>query len=342
MAPEALRGEEFDARSDLYSLGATFYQALAGQPPLTGATSAELMTKHIQSGASPLTDVSQGTHPELARVIHRLLEKEPSDRYQSAEDLLDALERVDLSAASRATTSGPIELTVRRKSKTFLLAGLMSLAMIAAIVGFSVWPGAESSPHGPWTELFDGETLAGWRVLEENPCDLHGAVYVRNQEIVLERAVERSTSISWTGPTLPKTNYEIKLEAMRTDGPGCLCHLAFPVGDSHCDLIVGGSGQDGTIVALDRVGESSAIDKDNPTAKPMTFEENRWYCIRVRVTPTRITVLIDDKNITGLSLTEYKVKTPPAWTILQPLGLGNWESASVFRNIAIRRLGSNE
>ena len=77
MAPEALRGEEFDARCDLYSLGATFYQVLTGQPPFTGTTGTELVAKHLEAKPAPLSDVSPGTPPSLARIIHRLLKKKP-------------------------------------------------------------------------------------------------------------------------------------------------------------------------------------------------------------------------------------------------------------------------
>lgn len=332
MAPEALRGEEYDARCDLYSLGATFYHALTGQPPFMGATCAELVTKHLEARPAPLTNVSPGTPPPLARIVHRLLEKKPSDRYQSAGDLLSALEGVSLPAASdsdpaasRTTAFGCIGRTVRRRPKTLLLVTLLLLAMIGVLVGLFVRPGS-------WVSMFDGATLAGWRVVTKNPCDLSGEVYVREGQLVLERAVERSTSICWTR-SMPRTNYEIKMEAMRTAGPGCLCHLVFPVGDLHCLLLVGA---DGICVALDEV---DGVDyKENVTARPMTFEEGRWYHIRLRVTPTHIAIWIDDDKMIDLSLAEHKVKTPPAWTILQPLGLGNWESASAFRNIAMRRL----
>jgi hypothetical protein len=348
MAPETLRGEEYDVRCDLYSLGATFYQTLTGQPPFTGTTCTELVTKHLETQPAPLTDVSPGTPRPLARIVHQLLEKKPSDRYESAGDLLHALEGVSLPAVSksgpaapRAAVFGRIRQAAGRRPKTLLLATLLLLAMIAAIVGLFVRHGAEPTVPNVWVNLFDGKTLTGWCVLTEDPCDLHGKVYARNGQLVLEKAVERSTSISWTGFTLPRTNYEIKLEAMRTDGPGCVCHVVFPVGDSYCLLNVGGvagEGKEGTIVALDRVDSYTSVDKDNPTTRPMTFEDNRWYRILLRVTPTGISVLIDGDYITGLSLTEHEVGLPPPWIILRPLGLGNWESASAFRNIAVRRL----
>ena len=341
MAPEALRGAEYDARCDLYSLGATFYQTLAGQPPFMGRTSTELVAKHLEAQPAPLTEVSPGTPPPLARIVHRLLEKKPSDRYQSAGDLLSALEGVSLpaasdsgSAASGTTAFGRIGRGVGLKPRTLLLVALLSLVVIAALVGLFVWPGGESHLPGPWVRMFDGETLAGWRVVEEGDCFGHGEVRVENGWMVLEQAdPDNSTSVSWTGFVLPRTNYELKLEAMRTAGTGCLFHLAFPVGDSHCLLLVGG---DGTRVALDQVDGKGP--KENGTARFMTFEDDRSYRILLRVTPANIKVWIDDRPIIDLSLAREKVDIPAEWTILQPLGLGNWKSASAFRKIFIRRL----
>jgi len=99
MPPEAARGEALDARSDLYSLGATFYQALAGRPPFDGATPAELAVKHVEAQVPPLAKAAPDAPPALCRIIHRLLRKNPRERYQSAEELLQALTRVEARVA---------------------------------------------------------------------------------------------------------------------------------------------------------------------------------------------------------------------------------------------------
>jgi len=348
MAPEALRGEEFDTRCDLYSIGVTFYQMLAGQPPFMCATSSELVARHLETAPTPLANVSPGTPAELAGIVHKLLEKNPADRYQSAEALSAALEKAAIAGTPdprlkkpEKAAIGSILRAVAQRPKTVLLAAVM-LGVIGAIAGLTVWPAGRQAAPEPWVSLFDGETLTGWRVLTKDPCDLPGEVYTRDRQLVLKQAAKRSTSIVYTGSMLPKTNYEIRLDAARITGKECFCHLGFPVGDSHCDLIVGGVGKGGTVVALDRVDDYAAADEDNPTARSMTFENNRWYRIRVRVTQSRIAVWIDDDKAIDLPLSKHKVRMPPAWTILRPLGVGNWESGSAYRDIAFRRLESME
>jgi len=343
MAPEAIRGEEYDERSDLYSLGATFYQAITGQPPFAAETCTELVAKHLEARAAPLVNVRPGTPPALGRVVHRLLEKKPPDRYQSAEDLLTALEEVPLSPESGSTVLGRMRRVAGRRPKTFSAVALLLLVAVGVVVGLFVRPGGESPWPGnkspvrkpnPWVSMFDGKTMAGWRVVEEGVCDDPGEVSAKSGRMLLaEGGSDRSTSISWMGP-VSRTNYEIKLEAMRLDGSGCLCHVAFPVGDSLCMLIVGG---DGTWVALDRVGAEREY-KQNITARSMTFEQDRWYLIHLRVTPADIAVWIDNRKVIDLPLTKHEVQIPSEWTVLRPLGLGTWQSTSTFRNIFIRQL----
>ena len=95
MAPEVAAGKPADARSDLYSLGATFYHTIAGNPPFQGSSPTELALKHSQDPVPPLASVAPDTPPALCRLVHRLLRKSPGERYQSAAELLDALGRVE-------------------------------------------------------------------------------------------------------------------------------------------------------------------------------------------------------------------------------------------------------
>jgi tRNA A-37 threonylcarbamoyl transferase component Bud32 len=106
MAPEATRGEHLDGRSDLYSLGATAYHLLAGRPPFRGSTHVELMLKHARRRPTPLGRLAPEVPPALCGIVHRLLGKRASERFQSAAELLDALERADLDAVAQPAGRG--------------------------------------------------------------------------------------------------------------------------------------------------------------------------------------------------------------------------------------------
>jgi formylglycine-generating enzyme required for sulfatase activity len=92
MAPEqASQSSRTDLRSDIYSLGCTFYCLLTGRPPFVGASLLEVMVQHMQSWPVPVTqsrpDIGQG----VAAVLERMLAKRPDDRYQQAGDVAAAL-----------------------------------------------------------------------------------------------------------------------------------------------------------------------------------------------------------------------------------------------------------
>ncbi len=92
MAPEQARGEEGDARSDLFSLGAMLYEMFAGQPPFQ-ASSALLILKQItETKHRPLREVNPDAPEWLAQMVDELLAKKPEDRYQSASDVAEVLE----------------------------------------------------------------------------------------------------------------------------------------------------------------------------------------------------------------------------------------------------------
>ena len=82
-----------DARADLYALGCSIYFALAGQPPFPGGTSQEKMKRHRTKYADPLSDFNPTVPVDFSRVVERLMEKNPRDRYRSAAAVRDALRK---------------------------------------------------------------------------------------------------------------------------------------------------------------------------------------------------------------------------------------------------------
>src|SRR5256714_13026860 len=87
MSPEQACGEPVDARSDLYSLGATFFYALTGRAPFEAANAPAILTKHVYEIAPLVQTLRPEVPAKLGSVIDRLLRKAPAERFQTADDL---------------------------------------------------------------------------------------------------------------------------------------------------------------------------------------------------------------------------------------------------------------
>src|SRR5262249_11258319 len=136
MAPEQARGEALDARSDVYSLGATLYHVLAGMPPLTGSfgeIAAHAGDEHRADAA--LAQLAQlPLSPELTAIVSKAMEFAPAQRYPDAAALADDLNRFlagRLVSAHRYTPAQRLRRFVRRH-RALVAVTAASLIVLAA------------------------------------------------------------------------------------------------------------------------------------------------------------------------------------------------------------------
>jgi eukaryotic-like serine/threonine-protein kinase len=115
MSPEQVRGEELDARSDLFSFGAVLYEMATGQQPFRGATTGVISHAILELAPAPIADTNTAAPSELDRIVGKALEKDRKLRYQSASDLSADLHRLkrdangtarSLAATNRSSRSG--------------------------------------------------------------------------------------------------------------------------------------------------------------------------------------------------------------------------------------------
>ncbi|MHC4916881.1 MAG: protein kinase domain-containing protein, partial [Planctomycetota bacterium] len=104
IAPEQARGEDVDARADLYSLGATWFHMLAGRPPFVADNALAVITKHLTEPVPPLSSVRGGVSPAIEAVVTKLMAKEASGRYMSAAELLEDI--ADIRAGRQPRLAG--------------------------------------------------------------------------------------------------------------------------------------------------------------------------------------------------------------------------------------------
>ena len=107
MSPEQAAGDrDVDGRTDLYSLGVVGYQMLVGEPPFTANTPAALLVKHLTESPATVEERRAGVPPDLSRAVMMLLEKDPANRFPSAQALVTALETGNVPERAPRTDSG--------------------------------------------------------------------------------------------------------------------------------------------------------------------------------------------------------------------------------------------
>lgn len=169
---------------------------------------------------------------------------------------------------------------------------------------------------------------AGWR-----EADYAGAGMVDLSGGELEILMgEQLSGVTWKNELPAHMNYEVSVEAMKTDGNDFFCGLTFPYNDSACSLILGGWG--GGVMGISSIDGQDA--SSNETTDYMKFEKDRWYQVLVRVTPGRIQAFLDGRSIADVNTANKKIDVRFGVEDFMPLGIGTYQTSARFRNLTWR------
>ncbi len=184
-----------------------------------------------------------------------------------------------------------------------------------------------------WKSMFDGKTLKGWEVLKFGG---DGEVKVKEEAIVLGMG-DPMTGIKFTNK-LPRDNYEVTLEAKRTEGIDFFATTTFPVGKDCVSFVTGGWA--GTVVGISCVDWYDA--SDNITTQFKSFEDDKWYKIRIRVSEPKIECWIDDEKMVDLARKGHKFDVRIEVDLCKPFGISSYMTEGVVRKLRIRQLKPEE
>ncbi|MGD8320993.1 MAG: protein kinase [Gemmatimonadota bacterium] len=178
MSPEqASADRDLSARSDVYSLGCVLYEMLAGQPPHTGPSAQSILVRILTEDPRDVTELRRTVPPNVAAAVMKSIEKLPADRFDTARQLVEALDdptfsyapAVRAQNATRATSTGPAVRAARSRYRTWLpwaAAGLLGalaawgwlrptaprpvrrMVLVLDSAGASFGPAATLSPDG--------------------------------------------------------------------------------------------------------------------------------------------------------------------------------------------------
>jgi eukaryotic-like serine/threonine-protein kinase len=230
MSPEQVRGHPVDNRSDIFSLGSILYEMLAGRPAFRQNSAVETMNAVLTADTPDISSPDHRLSPPVEHVVHRCLEKDREERFQSARDVAFALEAVTGSTSETSAVAAPAGM--RSRSFLFAVAAAVILASIAA--GFVLGSGKRNT-----TPMFSARQLTFDAGLESGPSlapsgDLFA--FVRDGDIFVQRTDGRnainltnSADVREGGPAFSPDGRQI---AFHLNGPGTGIFVMGATGES--------------------------------------------------------------------------------------------------------------
>jgi eukaryotic-like serine/threonine-protein kinase len=130
MSPEQVRGQQVDHRSDIFSFGSILYEMLIGRRPFRGDCAADTMSAILHKDPPEVTPSRPNAPPAIERIARHCMEKNPSQRFQSAQDLA-----FDLATCSLESTG---ERPVMNRRRSSFVIGALALLMMVGAIGMAV------------------------------------------------------------------------------------------------------------------------------------------------------------------------------------------------------------
>lgn len=205
-SPEQAVGDpNVDHRADIYSFGIVAYEILTGRPPFVDLSPQSILSAHVTKAPVPVTDRQSALPPALARVVMRCLEKDPADRYQSAEELTAQLAMLSTPTGT-GSTADTRPTTGRRVRRRVLVAVALLAAVVVSILVLRSRSRPALDPNVIAVTPFDvlGGGLDTWRegLVDMLSASLDGAGPLK--------AVSPSAVIKeWSGRTEPRAAAEL-------------------------------------------------------------------------------------------------------------------------------------
>lgn len=205
MSPEQVKGQQIDNRSDLFSLGIILYELCTGKRPFTGDSMMAIFRQIMETEPPDPATVTPALHPALAATVMRSIRKKPDDRYQTGQELAEALKKC--LAPEVAETPAPQAERRAAKSKPVGLY-LVSLALLLGVIIGGVYLFLSGHTTAPPDQTATKTENLGRSAVPAMPVSLNIASTPAGARIFLNGAFRGTTP---SVLKLPLGKYEVRL-----------------------------------------------------------------------------------------------------------------------------------
>jgi eukaryotic-like serine/threonine-protein kinase len=346
IAPEQARGAKgIDGRADIYSLGATFYHLLSGDPPYKGQTGVEVIYKHVHEPLPDLRARRADLPAGVEAIVKKMLAKGPEDRYASCAELVEDLEaflagKIPGHAMAEAGKETTITPPARASKRGPLLAGAGAAALaVVAVLAFRPPEPPAKAVEAPLLKPAGLRHAEAATAAQAGEVDLlkgvdpkrdavEGVWSVQQGELVVSDGAPARLRLPFQAPAA----YDLRAEFTRMSGGDVVTLVLARQGRSFL-FQLGGFGN--TVSGFSKVDDQRS--DANPTTVKRGIKDGASYVCVVEVRPDRVTALLDGKKLSEWTPAAGKLEMDDDWSLKEDgaLGVGSWGSPTTFHALKL-------